>query len=207
MGLVLVLVVTAGVIGLVGGLPDPRKVKRELARARLQSISSLVDGKAAAVRGTVEQITVETAVMSPLTHRRCVYSLVVFDEVGVGGDHRELGRLESCVPFLLRSEHGTARIVPNGARVALHGNSRSQPVTYLDGLWSIARSVCKQPNYPTSWLRATEYMIAEGDELTIAGWCTREPLPEASDAVSGYRDQLPTRPVISGSRRAKLLIG
>lgn len=206
MGLVIVLAITATVIGLVGQLPDPRKVKRELARARIQSINSLVDGKPAAVRGTIA--TVEDAIVhAPLSNRRCVYSLVVFDEVGVGGDYVELGRLERGLPFLLRSDHGTARVVPDGARLAIYGDVTTQPIIADTPMSRLACSVCKRHNYATSWLRATEYVLEPDAFVTISGWCTREPDPEAAEDVTGYREQLPTRPVISGSRGAKLMIG
>jgi hypothetical protein len=206
-GLIIVLAVTAGVIGLVGGLPDARKVKRELARARIQSISSLVDGSPAAVRGTVALIEPGNIATSPLSHRRCVYWLVVFDEVGVGGDYHELGRTEGGVPFLLRSDKGTARVVPDRPRLGLVGQTFSRPILQPGPLAPLARTVCKRHNYPTSWLRATEYVVEPDAFITICGWATREPDPEASESVTGYREQLPTRPVISGSRGAKLLIG
>ena len=207
MELIVVAAITAGVIGLVGKLPDPRKVKRELARARIQPISSLGDGKLAAVRGTVAVVEPAALVESPLTHRACVYWLVVFDEVGVGGDYHELGRTESKVPFLLRSDTGTARVAPDRPRVAFPGKAFSRPITQPGPLGALARTVCKRHNYSTSWLRATEYVLEVGTFVTVSGWCTREPDPEASVAVTGYREQLPTRPVISGTRRAKLLIG
>lgn len=207
MELLLVAAITAGVIGLAGRLPDPRKVKRELARARVQSINSLRDGKAAVVRGTIAVTEPGAVVRSALTHRTCVYWLVVFDEVGVGGDYHELGRTEGGVPFLLRSETGTARVVPDRPRIAVPGQAFSRPITQPGMLGALARGVCKQNNYSTSWLRATEYVLEVDALVTISGWCTREPDPEASVAVSGYREQLPTRPVISGTRRAKLLIG
>jgi hypothetical protein len=206
-GLLLVLAVTASVIGLAGRIPDARKVKRELARARIQSIHSLVDGSAAAVRGTVTLIEPATFTTSPLTHRRCVYWLVVFDEVGVGGDYHELGRTGAGVPFLLRSETGTARVVPDQPRLGLPSATFSRPIGTPGPLAALAQTVCKPHNYPTSWLRATEYAVEADAFVTVSGWCTREPDPEASESVSGYREQLPTRPVISGSRRAKLLIG
>lgn len=200
--------ITASVIGLVGRLPDPRKVKRELARARVQTIDSLGDGKPAAVRGTVAVVEPGALVRSPLTNRECVYCLVVFDEVGVGGDYHELGRIERGVPFLLRSETGSARVVPDRPRVALPGHAISRPITDPGVLAPLAREACrKRYNYNTSWLRATEYVLEPGAFVTISGWATREPDPEASVAVSGYREQLPTRPVLSGTRRAKLLIG
>lgn len=207
MELVIVAAITAGVIGLVGHLPDPRKVKRELARARIQAISSLGDGEPAAVRGTVTVTDPAAITTSALTSRECVYWLVVFDEVGVGGDYRELGRMDGGVPFLLSSDAGTARVVPDRPRVALPGHSVQRPIGDSGALGQLASGVCKRHNYASSWLRATEYVLEAGAFVTISGWCTREPDPDASMSVQGYREQLPTRPVISGTRRAKLLIG
>ncbi len=207
MGLVIVLAVTAGVIGLDGRLPDARKVKRELARARVQSIASLGDGCAAAIRGTVSATDPDALVVSPLSKRRCTYWLVVFDEVGVGGDYHELGRIDAGVPFLLRSDHGTARIVPDQPRIALPSHVYMRPTAAPGILGELARGRTKPPNHRTTWLRATEYVLEPDAFVTVCGWSTREPDPEATESVSGYREQLPTRPVISGSRRAKLLIG
>jgi hypothetical protein len=204
----IVAAITAGVIGLVGGLPDARKVKRELARARIQAIASLADGTHAAARGTVAPIDADATVTAPLTQRKGVYWLVVFDEVGVGGDYRELGRLERGVPFLLQSGSGTARVVADRPRVALPGRVFTRPVLQPGAVGELLRTAgAKRPNHATSSLRATEYVIEVGGIITVSGWATREPDPEASESVSGYREQLPTRPVISGTRRAKLLIG
>jgi hypothetical protein len=206
-GLLIVALVTATVIGMMGRLPDPRVVKRELARARIQTIESLVDGKTAAVRGTIEPTGEDALVTSPLGRKRCVYAVVVFDEVGAADDYIELGRIERGAPFLLRSDRGTARVVPDGARLAVIGRGVVQPITQPSPLRELASTVCKRSNYRTSWLRATEYVLEPGAFVTVSGWCTREPDPEATSDVAGYREQLPTRPVISGSRDAKLLIG
>ena len=95
--LLVVAAITGTVIGLAGRLPDPRKVKRELARARIQSIDTLVDGKPAAVRGTVALIDAGSFIVSPWTRESCVYYLITFDEVGVGGDYHELGRFDQAI--------------------------------------------------------------------------------------------------------------
>ncbi len=205
--LLVVAAITGTVIGLAGRLPDPRKVKRELARARIQSIDTLVDGKPAAVRGTVALIDAGSFIVSPWTRESCVYYLITFDEVGVGGDYHELGRFDSGVPFLLRSDRGTARVVPDRPRIALPGKSFMRPMHAAHELLYIGRGHMKRPNWPTSWLRMTIYVLEPDTLVTLSGWCTREPDPEATDDVSGYREHLPTRPVISGTRRAKLLIG
>ena len=207
MEFLIVAAITGTVIGLVGRIPDPRKVKRELARARIQSIESLGDGKPAAVRGTVAFIDPKAFVVAPWTQQRCVYWLLVFDEVGVGGDFHELGRTDGGVPFLLQSEHGTARVVPDRPRIALPGQAVLRPITQAGELMRLGGAKLKRYNYDTSYLRVTVYALAADTFVTIKGWCTHEPNPEATGEVSGYREQLPTRPVISGTRRAKLLIG
>jgi hypothetical protein len=205
---VLVAGLTAGIIALAGRIPEARRVKRELARTHIQLIELVDEGKVAAVHGTVALVEPKAYILAPWTQQHCVYWRVVFDEVGVGGDFHELGRTEGGIPFLLRSEHGTARVVPDRPRVALHGNAFMRPVQLAEQLYVHARpEKLKRPNYPTSWIRMTMYTLSAGTEVTVRGWCTREPDPEAAGAVSGYREQLPTRPVISGTRRAKLLIG
>ncbi|HEY5926624.1 MAG TPA: hypothetical protein VIV11_33285 [Kofleriaceae bacterium] len=206
--LIVVAAITGTVIGLVGRIPDPRKVKRELASAKIQSIDSLVDGKPAAVRGTVTLLEPTAFVVSPWTQQRCVYWLLVFDEVGVAGDFHELGRIDGGVSFLLHSDHGAARVVPDRPRLALPSQAFLRPIMHAQDLLKLAAgSKLKRHNYDTSFLRVTLYTLASGAFVTVKGWCTREPNPEATDEVSGYREQLPTRPVISGTRRAKLLIG
>ena len=207
--LIVVAAITAGIIGLAGRLPDARKVKRDLARARLQPINALVDGTKVAVHGIVA-LADDKFVTSPLGARRCVYWLIVFDEVGAGGDFHELGRGDDGCSFLLRGATGTARVVPDRPRIALPGESVSRPVMVKrgDAFDMLAKRICKKsPNWPTTYLRATEYVLEPGAEVRVSGWCTYEPDPDAADHVSGYREQLPARPVISGTRRAKLLIG
>jgi hypothetical protein len=206
--LILVAGITAAAAALGLRIPEGRKVKRTLSLAKIQSIDSLADGKAVVVRGTVALIDRAAYIVAPWTRQHCVYWRIVFDEVGIGGDFVELGRVDGGTPFLLRSKHGSARVVPDRPRIALHGQSFSRSFHEAGAFIEIAGGKLKRPNYPnTSWLRMTVYALEPDAVVTISGWCTREPDPEASDAVTGYREQLPTRPVISGTRRAKLLIG
>jgi hypothetical protein len=113
----------------------------------------------------------------------------------------------------VKSENAVARVVPDGSRVGVPGHEYMNPITALrhpayDALTRLAASACKRkPNYQTSWLRATEYIVFVGMPVTVIGWCTREPDPDAAAEVSGYRAQLPTRPVMSGTRRGRMLIG
>lgn len=202
--LFVVLAVTTAVIGLAGRLPDRRRVKRLLGTARVQPIESLEDGGAAVVRG---EVIAGELVEGPLSKRPCVYWLLTFDEVGTGGDYRELGRAERGHPFVLRDATGDARVVAQNPRVAVPPMDVVRPLDSLHGpLGSLA--TCKKPNYPhTSVLRITEYAVLPGALVTVMGFCTLEPNPDAARDVTGYRTALPTRPVISGSRRRPLLIG
>jgi hypothetical protein len=212
--LVILIAVTAGVIGVVGRLPETRRIKRDLARARIEQIDELADGKAVVVRGTVTLAEPDAELVAPITRRRCVYSLVTFDELGIGGDYVELGRVEQAVPFLLVSETGTARVVPDQPRVAIPSHVRLYAMRDLDEdamtdqALLLARMVCRRPNYPTSSsLRITEYALAPGTLVTVKGYCTREPDPTSPEDVTGYREPPRTRPVISGTRRVPLVIG
>jgi hypothetical protein len=127
----------------------------------------------------------------------------------MGGDYRELGRATGGHPFLLRGETATARIVPDDPRIAVPPVERKQlSGPFAGDLGELATRVCRRMNYPqTSYLRATEYAVLPGMSVTVLGWCTFEPDPEAVGDVTGYRKELPTRPVISGTRRHRLLIG
>ncbi len=210
----MLLAITATVVGLAGRLPERSRVKRELAAARVQRIAALADGTKVAIRGEVAVAAPGDTLVAPLTGRHCVYWLVTFDEVGVGGDYVELGRTEQGTPFLVKSENVAARVVPDKPRIAVPGHETVQPISALrgqayDAMTRLAKAArMKKPNYPTSSsLRATEYIVSAGMPVTVVGWCTREPDPDAAADVSGYRTQLPTRPVISGSRRTRLLIG
>jgi hypothetical protein len=203
--LFVVLAVTTAVMGLAGALPDRRRVKRVLGAARVQPIESLEDGGAAVVRG---EVIAGDLVEGPLSKRACCYWLLTFDEVGTAGDYRELGRVERGQPFVLRDATGEARVVAQNPRVAV------PPFEIVRSFGSVPAAiaehyrVCKKPNYPaTSFLRVTEYAVLPGALVTVVGFCTYEPNPDASQDVTGYRMALPTRPVISGSRRRPLLIG
>lgn len=197
--LFVVLAVTTAVIGLAGTLPDRRRVKRLLGAAQVQLIETLKDGGSAVVRG---EVVADALVEAPLTKRDCVYWLLTYDEVGTGGDYRELGRVDGGKPFGLRDATGDARIVAQNPRVAV------PPVETMRSDFAQLPAGCKKPNYPhSSVLRITEYAVLPGSLVTVMGFCTFEPNPDAARDVTGYRTALPTRPVISGSRRRPLLIG
>ena len=86
-------------------------------------------------------------------------------------------------PFVLRDATGATRVVPIDARLAVPGVEREASGDVV------------------------EYAVLPGTTVTIVGWCTFEPDPDAVADVTGYRKELPTRPVVSGTRRQRLLIG
>ena len=157
MELLVLLTVTFGVIGLAGRLPEARQVKRELARRRLDAISSLADGKEVTLRGYVR--SAGTELTAPQTGEVCVFW--------------RRGREERGVPFELETETGRVRVVPISPGLGVAGD-----IVRVDAL------------------------------VTIRGVCTLEPDPTRSDADGLYRGgKRPMRPVVSGSRKVKLLIG
>lgn len=86
-------------------------------------------------------------------------------------------------PFMLHDGSGATRVVPIDARLAV------PPVRQSDDDGVI------------------EYALLPGATVTVVGWCTFEPDPDAVAEVTGYRKAPPTRPVVSGTRRQRLLIG
>ena len=185
------------------------EVRKLLAKRKLQPIAQLVDGEPGTVRGTIAFVEPTAHVLTPIDKTPCVYWRVVFDEVGTGTDFEELGRVEAGVPFLLRSSEGTARVVPDKPLFAIKIKTTMQHSAGGfggDALGELARTCARHPHHADTMIRATEYVLVEGDEVTVSGWVTREQDPEAAENVAGYRADLPTRPVISGSRKARLLI-
>jgi hypothetical protein len=199
--------------------PDAERVRRILAQARISRIADVRDDNHAVVRGTVA-VCDGNVLVSPLTVQRCVAWLVVFDEVGAK-DWVELGRAQDGVPFLLRSADGTARVIPEPAMLATKATLYERPmppqlyarnaivrgnIEIPDRITELARRVCRPPNHMTTTLRATEYAVFVDATITVGGHVARETDPDAAAEVTGYRNALPTRPVLSGARRAPLLI-
>jgi len=195
--------------------PDAVKVRKILARARIVPIDKTEDGAIAVVRGTVAPLDGE--LIAPISGRRCVCWLVVFDEVG-SPDFVELGRSQEVVPFLVRSAEGTARVVPERAVLGPMPLIRSMPMPlalhsppglhHPDPVIELALRICTlRPNHLSTQLRATEYAIAIDAEVTVQGHVAHEADPDGAAGVVGYRNALPIRPVLSGSRRRGLLIG
>jgi hypothetical protein len=205
------------VIGIAATAAAMRRMRTDpLRRMLLTPPSSAVtatDGAQVVMRGTVALAEPGADLASPISRRQCVYWLVTFDELGIGGDYLELGRMEQGRTFLVATPEGAARIVPTHAQVHVPGTVSLYAAhelvagTEADSAIKLARTCCKKPNYPyTSSLRVTEYAVVPGMHVILRGHCTREPDPGAPADVTGYRTELPSRPVLSGTRDAPLLV-
>jgi hypothetical protein len=211
----LIIVSAIGLLVATMRLPDERRIKRKLATARLH-VGPLPDGATVTIGGKVEPIATYELVDAPITHKRCVFWQVTVEEVGTGDDSVEIGRASGGCSFMLTGTHGSARVVPDGALAAL---PKSRVVLYptwemfqrnpRDNILAFGQSICrKDPNHPLhTRVRVTEYSLYEGAEIRVMGWCTQEPVADATEAAAEYRGAAPTRAVISGSRRTRLLIG
>jgi hypothetical protein len=213
------LVLLAAIVGItsVCGFALRRPTRRDLARLRVAKVtadpSAVPEGSEVVVRGAVSLVDPGADLSSPISRRQCIYWLVTFDELGIGNDFVELGRSEQGRPFLLRYEDRIARIVPEHIRTAVPGSVTLYAMRDLDNSWyndagiRLARSVCKRPNYPdSSSLRVTEYVVTPEMHVTVQGYCTHEPDPAGAEDVTGYRADVPMRPVISGTKRSPLLL-
>ncbi len=185
-----------------------KDVLRELARTPATRIADVPDGARRMISGTVGLDG--PATNSGLTGRPCCAWVVTVDEVGMG-DSVERGVVVQGVPFTLRDDSGQAHVIPDRARIGVPGHIvlRYPRNALLDEERRLYTQLGVRLNYPdSSKLRFTERLILPGSQLRVYGYCQREPDHQAMDAeVSGYRGDVPTRPVLSSTRRAPLLLG
>ena len=186
-----------------------KPVRTQLERARSIDIARCTDGERQRVTGVAEG---PTSLVSPITGRPCMYWMVTIDEVG-HGDWVERGVADQGVSFFLRDPSGLARVVPAGARCDLVATSSMFASTgsLLPGPLALFQQLKIELNYPQlSKLRFNERIVTTGTRISVLGHNQHEPMQEASATdvdASGYRGDLPMRPVFSSSRRKPLLIG
>jgi hypothetical protein len=196
------------VTGLVFGTGLAVRPPRRLALSA-GPIDQLVDGEIGAVEGEV--VATGPLLRSPITETPCVYWQLTFDEVGAG-DWVQRARLQHHGEFIVDVGGVRVRVLAHGARIDVppHHIARRAgyggPVSSYDLVMAQARAAQVRFAYATSLLRATEWIVTPGMLVRVQGGCTLEPDPDAVATVQGYREGLPTRPVLSGTRRAPLLI-
>ena len=197
------------------GVTDVSRGLKALAASRLEPFDKFVDGKTATVRGRIGPT--DDMVISPLAEKRCVAWACVFEECGKEDDTFELGRAGGGASFLLHSDHGIARVVPDGVLVLNLPHRFAATLMRSFGAHHLktearvkelaAHGRIRKPNWGASSLLMREYLFGVGDTITVQGHVTLEPNPLADEKVTGYREALPTRPVLSGTRKRRLLFG
>ncbi len=189
-------------------LTHGKDVVRELARVSRTRIIDVPDGARRMITGTARLDG--PAAIAALTGRPCCAWVVTIDEVGMG-DWVQRGVVVQGVPFTVRDESGDARVIPDRARIGSAGHIvlRYPHHALMDAERALYTQLAVHLNYPdTSKVRFTERVILPGAPLRVYGYCQREPDRASMNAdVSGYRGDVPTRPVLSSTRRAPLLIG
>jgi hypothetical protein len=181
-------------------------VRRRLARSAIDMFSELTDDSIGCVVG---QVDAGAELAAPLSGWPCVFWLVAVEEVGAR-DWHEIGTVERGVAFTIRDRSGgSARVVPDGARVAgdelvtLHGRLQSLPPAAR----ALFQRADARLNYPgSSSIRLRQHTIAPGAWVIARGRSQREPDPAAPREESSYRGDTPTWPVLSSSRRTPLLL-
>ena len=183
---------------------DRVRARRALEHALWTRITNVDDGRTATVRGDVRPGD-EPVLTAPLSSRSCVaWELELAEDVG--SDVVARGVTAASCSFLLEDDSGIARIAP--ARPLLIAEAGEVGRFRLGRV--PARCVAAiGPGFQRrtkGLLVITERLVTLGASVMVRGGAAREPDPGAIDAVSGYRDQLPTRPVLSGTRRVPLII-
>ncbi|MBL0216383.1 MAG: hypothetical protein IPQ07_21180 [Myxococcales bacterium] len=182
--------------------------QRELTRIPITRIADVPDGTRRKISGVI--VLQDEPLRSPMSQTLCCAWAIAIAEVGaresVGRGSRTRG-----VPFTLRDDGGEARVYPEGARLAVLGHAiEYRSAALLRGYeGELFRELGIRLNYPdSSGVRFTEHVIPPGAKVSVFGYSQREPDRARVDAdVSGYRGDVPTRPVFSSTKRAPLIIG
>ncbi|MBL0217620.1 MAG: hypothetical protein IPQ07_27565 [Myxococcales bacterium] len=195
-------------------------VARQLARVQPRPFAEFGEGGVVCIAGTVDPL--EALLEAPLTGRRCVYWAVTATELRWNLSSYERGSRDQGVPFLLVDGGSRARVIPEGARVAVPFDTRIRalmpvvvPLKLSAGGWGVAEppvmSTGERALYDslqirimsTSRVRLTEYVIEPEMSIVVQGHAEQEPDDQAAEV--GYREA-PTRLVVSSARRAPLLV-
>lgn len=195
-------------------------VERRLKRARPRPIAEVADGGMICIAGRVEPV--EPLLVAPLTGRHCVFWAILVNEISRFLQTWELGHRDQGTSFLVVDATRRARVIPDGARVALPFDSRLRvPDAMTTGLgaWggtappvmsgkerAVFDSIeIRYGALATSTVRFIEYVIEPQTSIIVLGRSESEADDKASDL--GYRDSPPRRPVMASARRTPLLIG
>lgn len=171
--------------------------------------AALPDGEVGAIAGRA--VLAEAAAILGPDRTPCVFLRMRCDEVGVEAVER--GRAQWFVPFLIETPDGRARVIPD-ARMVIVLPARTYTVPRSGAPASIPPEVAAFGYqhtalfaYPSTAMVVRVELVAVGAPVAVRAACHREPDPDAQAAVTGYREALPTRPVLAGSRFRRLVLG
>ncbi|MFN0253583.1 MAG: hypothetical protein ACKV2T_42340 [Kofleriaceae bacterium] len=187
------------------------RVRARIARQTIVSIADVKDGARACIQGYVEALG---QLRSPMTNQPCAGWFISIEETGMA-DRRFAGALACHGEMLVRDDTGRALVLFDGARFAWPTSTTDG---WPSGLQASARWTATERdaferskarlNYPmTSGVRFHEHAIFAGAHIYVYGHAQREPDRSRVDAdVNGYRGDVPTRPVFSGTRNVPLML-
>lgn len=188
-------------------------VAQRLRRAKPQPIARTSAGGVVCIAGMVEPL--DGTIVAPLTGRACVFWAVTLREVWFNLTTFDLADRDQGVPFLLVDGTGRARVIPDGARVALHCRSELRALA-PSTKWGAAEPPVMAAHEralfdamgvriaETSRVRFLEYIVEPGMSILLRGHGESEPDSQAAEV--GYRE-VPSRIVVASAKRAPLLIG
>jgi hypothetical protein len=178
-------------------------VVRRLRAAESYALAELPENTPGRVVGVAQAL--HKTLTAPLTGRPCVY----YEVKVVDRNKRRVLHERGAAPFLLLDGEVRAIIDPQYAELAVDFDVHTTSGTFDDPTSAEAALLARHGQRDRGWifnraLRYEEAVIAIGETTAVFGTSVREPDPEASP--TGYREELPTRVRLSGSRRFPLLI-
>lgn len=211
-GLLLAAAIVVLFIAVVGQMWSERaRLKKALRSAPRVAIRELPEGTPARIVGTV---AAQATLRAPLTGRTCVaYVAQVEELVSSGKTSSWRGRIHEVrhVPFTVDDGTGRAIVDPGQAKLLVEMDSTTRSGTFDDAT-PVEEDFLRRHNMGSQgWffnktLRYLEGVIEPGERVAVLGRAVREPDPDAAGAVTGYRDALPTRVRVGGSKDHPIIV-
>ncbi len=189
---------------------EHQRIQRELRGASKYKIGDFPDGTQGKVVGRLALHQKELT--APLSGRSCTYFKVAVSEYrsnGDSGSYYEIITEEEGVDFALDDGTGTAIVLVGSARTALTEDHETRSGTLDDPTAREQAYLDAHGQEGEGWLfnktlRYVEAVLEPGELVSVFGYGSKEPDPDAAPA--GYRDAQPMRLRISGSANYPALI-
>lgn len=182
---------------------DSQKIKRALRNAALFSIEDFPDGTQGKVAGDL--VLSDRELVAPLSGRLCAYYCIKVEEYrshGKSGSWYDIINEEDSVDFVLDDGTGRAIVMVAGAKTAITTDHESNSGTFDNPTRTERNYLESHGKEGQGWvfnkkLRYTEAILEPGERVSVFGYGSKEPDPDA--APSGYREMQPMRLRISGN--------